>query len=74
MTSDLREEMRKATEETIVKLAHVRDCRRVDAAVAVAQSVAENLRDSRGTSMEDYWAKMSTVADSIVASETGARR
>lgn len=73
MTSDLREDMEKAIRDSIHQLAKIRGVRFVDAAVAVAQSYAENLRDSRTTSMEDYWSKMTTVADRIVAEETGAR-
>lgn len=72
--SDLRENMVKATEEAIVQLAHVRDCRRVDAAVAVASTYASNLAASRGTSMEAYWEGMVGVADGIVATETGGWR
>lgn len=73
MTTDLREEMERAVRDSIKQLAKLRGARFVDAAVAVAQSYAVNLRDSRTTTMEDYWAKMSTVADRIVAEETGAR-
>jgi len=72
--SDLREDMVKATEDAIVQLAHVRDCRRVDAAVAVATSFAANLAASRGTSMEAYWEGMVSAADGIVATETGGWR
>ena len=73
MTSDLREEMERAIRDSVKQLAKVRGVRFVDGAVAVAQTYAENLRDSRTTSMEDYWAKMTTVADRIVAEETGTR-
>jgi hypothetical protein len=69
--TDLREDMAKAVEAQIVQLAHIRDCRRVDAAIAVAQSYADNLRDSRETSMESYWEAMAAIADGIVATETG---
>jgi len=72
--TDLREDMVKVTEEAIVQLAHVRDCRRVDAAVAVASTFAANLAASRGTSMEAYWQGMVTAADGIVAAETGGWR
>jgi len=72
--TELRDEMAKAVEGTIVQLAHVRDCRRSDAAVAVTSSFAENLRDSRGTSMEPYWEAMVSIADRVAATETGAWR
>lgn len=71
--TDLRDDMGKATDAAIVQLAHVRGCRRVDAAVAVAQTFAENLRASRTTSMEPYWEAMSAIADGIVSTETGTR-
>lgn len=71
--TDLRDDMTKAIDGQIVQLAHIRGCRRVDAAVSVAQSFAENLRDSRGTSMESYWQEMVGIADAIVAKETGSR-
>lgn len=71
--TELRADMAKTTEETIVQLAHVRGCRYVDAAVAVAQSFAANLADSRGTSAESYWEAMVGVADGIVATGTGSR-
>lgn len=73
MTTDLREEMEKAVRDSIKQLAKIRGGRFVDAAVAVSHSYAENLHDSRGTTMEDYWSKMTSVADRIVAEETGAR-
>jgi hypothetical protein len=72
--TELRDDMAKAVEGQIVQLAHVRDCRRVDAAIAVAQSYAENLRDSRGTSMESYWEAMVAIADGIASVETGGWR
>jgi hypothetical protein len=73
VTSDLREDMNKAIRDSIKQLAKIRGERFVDAAVAVSTIYAENLRDSRGTTMEDYWSKMTSVADRIVAEETGAR-
>lgn len=73
MTIDLRDAMDKATRDQIKQLAKIRSVRFVDAAVCVAQTFAENLRDSRETSMEDYWEKMVLVADGIVAQETGVR-
>jgi hypothetical protein len=72
--TELRADMTKAIEGQIVQLAHVRGCRHVDAAIAVAQSFAENLRDSRGTSMESYWEEMVSIADGIAAADTGAWR
>lgn len=72
--TELRDDMTKAIEGQIVQLAHVRAARRVDAAVAVAQTFAENLRASRETSMEPYWEEMVRIADSIAAAETGAWR
>ena len=70
--SDLRDDMERATRDQIKQLAKLRGERFVDAAVNVAASFAENLRDSRGTSMEDYWSAMVTVADGIVTKETGS--
>ncbi len=71
--TDLRADMTKAVEDQIRQLAHLRGCRQVDAAVSLARSFAENLRDSRGTSMESYWVEMVAIADGIAASETGSR-
>lgn len=71
MTNDLRADMEKATRDQIAQLAKIRGVRFVDAALAVAQSFAENLASSRETSMESYWEKMVSVADGIAASETG---
>ena len=70
---DTREDMAKAIDGQITQLAKIRQIRYVDAAIAVAQSFAENLRDSRGTSMESYWEAMGSIADGIVATETGSR-
>ena len=70
--SEHREEMDKAMRDSIKQLAHVRGVRFVDAAIAIAESYSENLADSRETSMEEYWRAMSSVADSIVAKETGS--
>lgn len=74
MTTDLREAMEKSVRDSIAQLAKVRDIRFVDAALAVSTSYSENLRDSRGTSMESYWEKMVAVADRIAATETGGWR
>lgn len=71
--TELRDDMTKAIEAQIKQLAHLRGCRHVDAAVAVAQSFAANLQDSRGTSMESYWQEMVGIADRIVSDETGSR-
>lgn len=73
MTTEIREDMTKATREQIRQLAKVRHVRFVDAAVSVASSFAANLADSRGSSMEPYWEAMTNVADGIVAQETGSR-
>jgi hypothetical protein len=73
VTSDLREEMDKAVRDSIKQLAKIRGTRFVDAALAISTSYAENLRDSRGTTMEDYWQKMVSVADGIAAYELGER-
>ena len=61
--SDLHATMVKAIEAHIVQLAYVRSCRRELAAVAVAETYAANLRDSRETSMESYWREMVAIAD-----------
>jgi hypothetical protein len=74
VTSDLREEMEKSVRASIAQLAKNRGVRFVDAALAVSTSYAENLADSRETSMESYWDKMVAVADRIVAEETGGWR
>lgn len=71
--SDYRRETTKATEEQIIKLAHIRTCPREEAARMVAATYAENLKLSRGTSMESYWRLMVDVADQQVASELSAR-
>lgn len=65
--------MVKAVEEQIIKLAHIRNISRVEAARVVATTFAENLRDSRGSSFEDYWRLMVDVADQQVASELSVR-
>lgn len=70
---EIREQMTQATNAAIEQLARIRGCRSVDAAVSVAQSFADNLRDSRGTSSEPYWQAMTNVADGIVREETGSR-
>lgn len=71
--SDYRREATKATEEQIIKLAHIRNCPREQAAREVAATFAENLNLSRRTSMESYWRLMVDVADQQVASELSAR-
>lgn len=71
--TDLRTDMTRYIESTAEQLSHVRGCRPVDALVSVGQSFAENLRDSRGTSMESYWQAMSDLADGMVAEATGSR-
>lgn len=73
MAENVRADMTKAIEGQIMQLARIRKCRHVDAAVSVAQTFAENLRDSRDTTMESYWEAMSAIADGIVATETGSR-
>lgn len=71
MTTDLHQDMTKAVEAQIKQLAHIRRIAYLDAAVAVAASCAENLRDSRETSMASYWQAMVGVADGIVTREMG---
>ncbi|HEU4864632.1 MAG TPA: hypothetical protein VFT76_00165 [Actinomycetota bacterium] len=71
--SELREDMEKAIREQIKQLAKIRGVRRVDAAVSVASTFAENLSLSRGTTMEAYWSAMSSIADAIASQETGSR-
>ena len=67
----LRADAAKAAEEQAIKLAHVRGCSKVEAAQAVAQTYSENLRLSRGTTMEAYWRLMLDVADQQVGNALG---
>lgn len=69
--STQRQDMAKATDEQVIKLAHIRGCSKLDAARAVAQTYAENLSLSRGTTMEGYWRLMVEVAEGQVATELG---
>lgn len=71
--TELCDDMTKAVQAQINQLARLRGCRQVDAAVAIAQTFAENLHDSRGTKMEPYWEAMVTIADGIAAFDTGSR-
>ena len=66
-----RQDMAKAVEQSAIQLAHLRGCSKVDAAQAVAQTYSENLRLSRGTTMEAYWRLMVDVADQQVGSALG---
>ena len=68
---NLRADSAKAVEEAAIKLAHVRGCSKVEASQAVAQTYAENLRVSRGTTMEAYWSLMVDVADQQVGAALG---
>lgn len=66
-----RADMAKAIEDSVIKLAHIRGCSKIDAAKAVAQTYSENLRLSKGTTMEAYWRLMVDVADQQVGSALG---
>lgn len=63
--TELREDMTKAIQNQIHQLARLRGCPQYEARAAVQQTLAENLADSRGTTMEPYWEAMVTVAGTI---------
>lgn len=71
--TDLREDMTKAIQDQTWQLAKIRRCNLRDAAVTVSASFAENLRNSRETSMESYWKAMLAIADDLVVKELGER-
>lgn len=48
-------------------LMNSRACSFADALVAIASTYEENLRDSSGTTMENYWQIMLEVAQSEIA-------
>lgn len=64
--TELRDKATKATQETIQSLRHIRGCSEMQAARSVAASFAENLADSRGTTMEGYWQAMVSASEKEV--------
>lgn len=71
--AEIRREMVKAVDDQVMKLAHIRNIPRTEAARYIATSFSANLKDSRETSMESYWQVMVEIADQQVASELSAR-